>query len=1103
MTNDQETLTMLLSLRSVTSGFALLWLVWAASVPTALARAEQGGAAAPAVEGGLTPDYLRCEYRTDPLGVDVKSPRLSWVLRAETLGQIGLAQRGQKQTAYHILVAGDAETLGRDRADLWDTGRVESDETTGVVYTGKALRSHQPCYWKARVWDKDGRPSAWSKPALWSMGLLEPSDWAKADWIGSDASRQVERPEPPFEGAKWIWHAGDKGPDKPQGYRLFVTSLRLLDSAKIEKATLIATADDFFSFTINGNPVIISQAGTGGWDRPETADVTRSIKSGVENTIRVQVINSAKGPAGLLAKLNVSTTDGKTITLVTDGSWMTTDIPSANWHDRKFDMRAWPAAEVLGEYGMAPWGKLKFDKLILPPPSYLRTRFHVEKPVRRAILYATALGIFDVSLNGFHIGEDYFNPGWTDYTKRVYYRAFDVTRSMRDGDNALDAILADGWYSGYVGFGKKRDHYGTKPRFRALLHLELADGTTTDVVTGPASKASTGPILEADFLMGETYDARRQEGPYGRDVDLGAELKPVVQWHPGPPVRRIGGQLPKTITEPKPGVYVFDMGSNFAGIVRLKPNSERGRKITLRFAERLNPDGTIYTTNLREARATDTYICRGDPRETWEPRFTFHGFQYVEVTGLESPPNRETIAGISLSSDTPDVGSFQCGDPMLDQLFQNISRTQRANFIDIPTDCPQRDERLGWTGDAQVYIATAALICDVQAFFTKWLVDLTDGQRADGQFPMVAPVKVAGDDGGPAWADAGVICPWTIYQVYGDRRLLERQYPSMVKFIEFCRKRSTPELLPPKQFHCFGDWLSINADTPKDVIYTAYFAHSTRLVARAAEALGKAADAVKYQELAEAIKAAFNRAYVAPDGRIKGDTQACYVLAIAFDLVDGERLQQAARYLVEDIEKRGGHLSTGFIGTKSLMQALSKINRQDVAYRLLHNETFPSWGFSIKQGATSIWERWDGWTPEKGFQDPGMNSFAHYSFGAVYQWMVENIGGIRSDGPAYKRIIIAPVIDERLKFVLLNYTSIRGPIALNWTQKGGRMTSLAVNIPANTTATVHVPAARGQVLRERGRPIAEAEGVKVLRTDADRVVVEVGSGFYQFTAAEQ
>ena len=428
------------------------------------------------------------------------------------------------------------------------------------------------------------------------------------------------------------------------------------------------------------------------------------------------------------------------------------------------------------------------------------------------------------------------------------------------------------------------------------------------------------------------------------------------------------------------------------------------------------------------------------------------------------------MTGIALSSDTPVVGRFECSDPMLNKLHENGYWTQRANFIDIPTDCPQRDERLGWTGDAQIYLRAATLNCDVHAFFTKWLIDLVDGQRPDGQFPMVAPVKVAGDDGGPGWADAGVICPWTIYQVYGDRRLLERQYPSMLKFIEFCRHRSTSELLPPKQYHCFGDWLSIGADTPKDVLYTAYFALSTKLTAEAAQVLGKTEEASRLHDLFQKIKAAFNQTYVGGDGRIKGDTQACYALALAFDLVDGERNRQAARYLVENIEKRGNHLTTGFIGTKDLMLVLSKIGRQDLAYRLLCTDSFPSWGFSIKHGATSIWERWDGWTPEKGFQDPGMNSFAHYSFGAVYQWMVENIGGIKCDGPAYKQILIEPQTTGPLTHAETSYQSIRGPIATSWT-KAGQTLTLDVNIPAELHS--HGDSARhriGSRHRERPRP---------------------------------
>ncbi len=908
----------------------------------AVATAAPPSLARPSAAPGLTASDLRCEYRANPLGIDVTRPRLSWLVAA--------TERGQRQTAYQVLVASSEASLQKDKGDLWDSGPVKSDGTTAIVYDGKPLLSHQRCYWKVKVWDKDDQASNWSTPALWSEGLLEPSGW-KAEWIGYDKPRDAIAPWPASAGAK-----------------------------------------------------------------PDTA------------------------------------------------------------------------------------------RLVLPPPSYLRTAFHVSKPVKQATVYSTALGIHDLHLNGQSVSDDYFNPGWTDYTRRVYYRAYDVTSRIHPGGNVLGAILADGWYSGYVGFGKQRDHYGKHTRVKAQLHIEYTDGSTETVATGPGWKASTGPISEADYLMGETYDARAAvpgwDSPGFDDsgwspVVTGSEVKPLVQAHPGPPVRPFAELKPKSISEPKPGAYVLDLGQNFAGITRLKVQGEPGQKITLRFAERLNPDGTIYTTNLRSARCIDTYICSGKGDETWSPRFTFHGFQYVEISGLKSPPTPATVTGIALSSATAVAGRFECSDPMLNQIHSNGYWTQRANFIDIPTDCPQRDERLGWTGDAQVYIRTATLNCDVQAFFNKWLVDLTDGQRPDGQFPMIAPVKVAGDDGGPAWADAGVICPWTIYQVYGDRRVLERQYPSMLKFVEFCRKRSTSELLPPAKYHCFGDWLSIKADTPTDVIYTAYFALSTKLTAEAAQILGKTEDAARLKELYGKIKAAFNKAYVGSDGRIKGNTQACYVLALAVDLVDGEKAREAARYLVEDIEKHDNHLSTGFIGTKDLMLVLSKIGREDVAYRLLFNETFPSWGFSIKHGATSIWERWDGWTPEKGFQDPGMNSFAHYSFGAVYQWMVENIGGIKSDGPAYKHIVIEPKPGGRLTRAETSYQSIRGPITTTWMKEGEKL-SLDATIPANTTATVILPATGPEAITENGRPLDQSEGVKVETSAGGRTVLNVSSGHYTF-----
>jgi alpha-L-rhamnosidase len=391
------------------------------------------------------------------------------------------------------------------------------------------------------------------------------------------------------------------------------------------------------------------------------------------------------------------------------------------------------------------------------------------------------------------------------------------------------------------------------------------------------------------------------------------------------------------------------------------------------------------------------------------------------------------------------------------------------------------------------------MLADTHAFFAKWLVDLDDAQRADGQYPMVAPLKSKGvsADGGPAWADAGVICPWTIYDVFGDRRLLAQHYPQMIRLIAFCKNRCTSDLLPPETFHCFGDWLSIKADTPKDVIFTAYFAHSTKLVARAAKALGKTDDAARYERLFEQIKTSFNKAYVAADGRIKGNTQTCYVLALAFDLLDGENQKRAAQYLIDDIRQRDWHLSTGFIGTKDLMLVLTKIGRTDVAYRLLHNTTFPSWGFSIEQGATSIWERWNGWTPEHGFFDPGMNSFAHYSFGAVAQWVFETVGGINNQTPGFRKIVIHPRPGGKLRWARTRYRSIYGEIRTAWKRTGDQL-QLDVTIPVGTTATVYVPSRKGVKVTEGGQPANESPGVALVRNTPDAVVCQVESGHYVF-----
>jgi alpha-L-rhamnosidase len=884
---------------------------------------------------GATVADLRCEYLVNPMGIDVTTPRLSWILES--------GRRSCMQNAYQVLVASSAETLQHNKGDLWNSGKVKSDQSNQIVYKGKPLKSRMLCYWKVRVWDNSGHVSDFSEPAAWTMGLLKSDDW-QAKWIGYDAA-------PPA------------------------------------------------------------------------------------------VYNEAKPPK---------------------------------------------------------------EDLVLPPPPYLRKSFLVNKPVKRAVVYASALGLYELHINGKRVGKDYFTPGWTDYTKRVYYQTYDVTDMLTPSGNAIGAILADGWYAGYIGFGKKREHYGSEPRLFVQLEIEYTDGTRQVVATDKSWKAAYGPIFEADFLMGETYDSRREMTDWCSywfndvswdNVAVTDKINAMIQAYPGVTVQKVLQIDAKKIAEPNKGSFVFDMGQNFAGWVRLKANGQAGTKIVLRFAEMLNPDGTIYTKNLRAARCTDTYILKGSGEETWEPQFTYHGFRYVEVTGYPGEPALDAITGVVVQSNTPRVGFFECSNPMVNQLYKNIVWGQRSNFIEVPTDCPQRDERLGWTGDAEIFIRTATYNMDVSAFFTKWLVDLEDAQSPQGAFPDVAPRKVAMGDGTAAWGDAGVICPWTIYKVYDDKRVIDKHFESMKKWIDYLRANSKDLLRPNKGY---GDWVSIASDTPKDVIATAYFAYSTRLLSKMAAAIGRGNEAKEYEELFGQIRNAFNKAYVSEDGRIKGDTQTCYLLGLYFDLLPADKRRLAADHLVERIKAKNWHLSTGFVGLSYLLPTLTETGHLDVAYRLLENDTFPSWGYSIKNGATTIWERWDGWTKEKGFQDPGMNSFNHYAFGSVGRWLFNTVGGIDTDGPGYKTIIIHPQ-PGNMTSTKASYDSINGNIISDWQLKGNTFT-LNVTVPANTTATVYIPADSVKNITESGKPATKAEGVRFQQIKQGTAVFIIGSGQYQFVS---
>lgn len=1052
---------------------------------------------------------LRCEYQKNPIGIDVMLPRLSWQLQSN--------QRGVKQSSYQIVAADSEREITMHHGSLWDSGKIDSDVTTQIPYQGKPLKTGERVLWSVRSWDQSGKPTSWSAPAYFEMGMLNPGDW-KARWIG--ASTQNKTVAESISDMRWIWYPeGNPAKSAPEGDRYFRLSLELPAGKKVQKATLSAIVDNSFTAGVNGKPV-----GEGsGWQSLQEMDIASELVPGA-NAIAIKAHNT-DGPAGLAALVKISFTDGTSQRYVTGASWKSSQTASAGWNLARFAETGWRPALVIANLGDAPWGQIAAAQ---PPPSpvpYLRRSFLLDKPIRQARIYATSLGLYKLSINGKPVSRDMFTPGWTDYNKRVQYQTYDVTTSLKQGDNALGIILGDGWYSGYVGFGRRRDHYGTTPYALAQLVVTYDDGRTETIETDDSWKSSTGPIETSDMLMGENYDARKEATGWDTpQFDASAwksvNSMPVISQttqHLRQPTIPISSPTPllvascspavqevktiraKSIVEKPAGSYVFDLGQNMVGWARLKVRGPAGKTVTLRFAEILNKDGTVYTTNLRSARATDHYTLKGGGEEIYEPSFTFHGFRYVEVTGYPGKPGLDALTGIVAHSATPETATFECSNPMVNKLQQNIVWGMRGNYFDVPTDCPQRDERLGWMGDAQIFVRTGCYNMDISAFMTKWMQDVEDAQSPEGGFSDVSPRLVDPSDGAPAWGDAGVIVPFTIWQCYGDTRIIEKRYSAMAKWIEYIHSVN-PDLIWRKHSNNnFGDWLSINADTPRDVLATAYFAYDASLMAKMAKAIDKTDDAQMYSELYENIKTAFNKTFVSADGRIKGDTQTCYVLALRFGLLPDSLRPVAAKYLTDDIAKRGNHLSTGFVGVGYLTPTLTKNGYLDVAYKLLNQDTFPSWGYSIKQGATTIWERWDGYTAEKGFQDPGMNSFNHYSLGSVGEWMYTDVGGIDLDPaqPGYKHILMHPRPGGAMTYAKTSYESIHGMINSDWKLESGKFT-YKITVPANTTATVWIPTKDAVSIRESGNTIEKTNGVVLLRMEDGCAVYEVGSGTYQF-----
>lgn len=749
-------------------------------------------------------------------------------------------------------------------------------------------------------------------------------------------------------------------------------------------------------------------------------------------------------------------------------------------------------------------------------PVFRRT-FIAGKQIQSATAYITALGMYEAQINGARLGDAFFTPGWTAYRKRIQYQVYDVTGIVKQGNNAIGVTLGNGWYSGFIGWGNHNHEYGKYKALLFQLEINYTDGTSETIVSDESWKSSTGSIKYSEIYHGETIDNRVENTGWtlsGYDDAawvpvniLSAPNADLVATY-NEPVREHEQFKPiKTFKTPS-GEQVIDFGQNLVGFVKVKLSGKKGDTITIRHAEILDKSGNFYTENLRAAKATDVYILKGNGIETFEPHFTFHGFRYIKIDGLQGEINPDDFTAVALYSDMKPTGTFTSSNSLINQLQHNIQWGQKGNFVDVPTDCPQRDERLGWAGDAQAFSRTATFNMDVHNFFVKWLKDLALDQLPNGSVPHVIPnvlgPKSAGSTG---WADVATIAPMNMYLAYGDKRILVQQYNSMKAWVDYMTSQSKNNLWNTG-YH-FGDWLFYSpsvddagraAVTNKYLIAQCFWAHSTQLLIDAATILGKTEDISHYSALLNSIKEAFNKEYVTPNGGLVSGTQTAYVLALQFDMLPENLRSQAVDRLVQDIDDYDNHLTTGFLGTPYLCHVLSRFGKADVAYRLLLQETYPSWLYPVKMGATTIWERWDGIKPDGTLQTPGMNSFNHYAYGAIGDWMYREVAGINTetDGAGYKKIRIQPYIEKGLTHASASLMTNYGTVSSSWKSEDGKLI-FNVEIPVNTTASIFIPAKNAAAIMESGTPLSAVKELKVTGSENGFVTVKSGSGKYQFT----
>jgi alpha-L-rhamnosidase len=1061
------------------------------------------GACTENVTNEINVGNLRCEYLKEAI-VAKLSPRFSWELSS--------ALNGQRQTAWNVIVSDNMEKIKTGKGNIWNSGKRKGDETFGIKFRGDKLQSFKKYYWKVRVWDQDNKVSKWSETASFITGSFDKKDW-KAHWIGDSPEPPLEYPllhkhigylssysdnnseekwvqidlgktkdfdkiklYPSFNNKKQIkdyyfplafrielskngetWQQClDRDNVSPPGGRCVELSL---ENVRARYVRFVATKMQSYDFRIH--------------DYEDQGDPTKLFAlslAEMEIIHKGKILSLGKSVTYKDALIKIDREDGYDPDMLTDGI---TDTP--------------------------PYPKRR----PIPPSPLLRKAIVLkDKPVK-AIAVVSALGLYEISFNAQSPDFRVLAPEWTDYNKRVQYQVFDVSSLLDAGTNVIGAQLADGWYAGMLGpvrwsrYFPKRGAYGLDRRLFFQMEIEYPNGEKETIVSDGSWKIyADGPIRLADNFIGETYDANKEVKGWqtaafddsawkNAIADLKVEKNLVPQVNQ--PIRVLETLEAKSVIPTKDGNYIFDVGENIAGWCEIQLKGGPGDEIVLSHGEMLDGED-LYTENLGMAIQTDTVILGPTGNLKYEPRFTYHGFRYVKVTGLRRAPDKSILKAKVVASDQPRTGFFACSNPMLNQLYKNINRSHVSNMHGVPTDCPQRDERCGWMGDVYIFAQASIFNRDMAAFYTKWMIDILDAQSERGKFPDIAPNPFGYEKhftNAPGWADAGIRLPYLLYLNYGDKEIIKKHFSAYERYIKNIHK-SNPELIWKKGLGLnYGDWLNGNtlrakgfprtgAQIPSEVFSTIMFYNSVNTLSKMASAIEKNNKATYYSELAEKIKIAFTENFVDADGKITGDAQSCYAMALYYGIYPKELEQNFEKRMVEKFVPYDGRMNTGFHSTLPLMKELVKRGYADKAFQLLETVEFPSWGYSIEQGATSIWERWDGFVKGRGMQGAGMNSFNHYAFGSIGEWMYENILGIQpdSESPGFKHFILKPLPGGTLTWAKGSYHSINGRIEAAWKKEKNQF-EYSFTVPANTSATVYIPSKSADVVLLDGKKLME------------------------------